>query len=120
MSPFLVALALVSFISGWFYLAFVWSGMLLKIKRHLVQSVWNTIWRWTKWPAFAGLFIQPWSDFAFDNHHWYSPLAYVLNAVVWWSLRNAGDDDISKKLKKKLKEKIEAINGKLVVIPATT
>lgn len=48
----------------------------------------------------------------------WTALFIVIDGLFWWRYRNVGDDDTWKNLKKKVTEKIEAIRGRLVIVPA--
>lgn len=122
MLSFLFTLA--AALAPYIFFAFVAAGtscVVHKMKHGTAPSgLANDVWRWTKWPAFAHLFITPAWALTHGYHHWYSAVIWALDALTWWWLRNAGDDDPGKKLKNKLKEKIEIIHGRLVIVPATT
>ena len=104
------------------YLAYSFSGTwLLTMRCHGLPTAdsWRlTIWQWTKWPALAYVILNPIQDIMTGQTGVFDALLSGLAAVMWWELRNAGDDDLKKKLKKFLKETVAQIEGKLVVVPA--
>jgi hypothetical protein len=82
-------------------------------------AVWlNRVWLYTKYPALVGVFAQPVFTVVLgeklDMWDW---AACAAGFLVWVMNRDVGDDDWKKKFKKKLKEKIAVIQGKLVVVP---
>ena len=78
----------------------------------------NSVWKWTKWPALGYVLAQPVLRFLIDGKlPWWQSLIFLLNIYCWHQVKDAGDDDFTKKLKERLKEKIVAIEGKLVVVP---
>lgn len=106
------------------HLCFVLTGCYLTVYKNVKGRTpggpVNSVWKWTKWPAFVNLFCQPVLDIMFigDNMHWWSGLIWAANAYNWWMFRNAGDDDWSKKMKARLTETVERVGGKLVIVPA--
>lgn len=78
----------------------------------------NTLWRWLKWPALVSIMTNIPVDILVGNEvTWLNRAGMAINLCMWWVYRNAGDDDPMDKLKKKLKEKVAEIEGRLVVVP---
>lgn len=89
-------------------------GRLPKGRRH-------GVWKATKWPALLFVVTHPILDFVFSREppdHW-DAIHWGWSAVCWWVCRDAGDDDLKKWLKKKLKDTVQRVGGKLVIVPAT-
>lgn len=103
------------------YNVYIFSAIALAVCKIIGHERWpwaNLLWYWCKWPALAYLITDPVFDILLDGElSWFSALLDAFSIWVWWSYRNHGDDDDYKKLKKKLKESVKAINGKLVVVP---
>ncbi len=79
----------------------------------------NGWWRWTKWPALCfGLLSIPLQILMHEDIGMWDHLGSLLNLAIWWMYRNAGDDDPMDKLRKKFKEKVAEIGGKLVIVPS--
>lgn len=103
------------------WLCYLWSSLFL-----LVVHTWrpgvrmralNLIWQWSKWPAFASLFVMPVAEIVFlGQPNMWDYATWLMNGWLWWAYRNSGDDDLDKKLKKKLDEVVERVEGKLVVV----
>lgn len=118
---FKVGIGLLAILSSWIYMAWVLLSMLLTIVKSTGRSAprLNTAWTWLKWPAFTNIFISPVATVVFMGHLGFWDCALiVLNAVTWYYMKDSGDDDLGKKLKKKLTEIVASVNGKLVVVPA--
>jgi hypothetical protein len=107
-------------VSSMSHLTYSLSGNIMLIIRTHGKGptgVFNTIWKWSKWPAFTHLFVNPVADVICGNLRWWCPFIYAINVAVWWVLRNAGDDDWSKKVRKKLTETVKQLGTRLVVVP---
>ena len=80
----------------------------------------NMVWKWTKWPAFANIFIEPVIHIFLDGDlTMWTTLGSALNALAWYAWRNAGDDeDWKKKMKDLSSSVVESIGHRLVVVPA--
>lgn len=78
-------------------------------------------WFWCKWPSLAAVIINPWLTHVLYNDPFdvIKCLFFVYSLGIWWLLRNAGDNDEHRKQKRKLKEKVKAVGGRLVVVPET-
>lgn len=82
---------------------------------------WNTLWKWAKWPTLLHVFADPVLDVMFaDKITVWTTLSWVCNAIVWYYLRNAGDDDLGPKVRKKLLETVSQVGGKLIIVPVRT
>lgn len=78
----------------------------------------RTLWKWTKWPSLVNVLLQlPIDAVLFGNLSVRDCLLTAFDAVIWWWLRNAGDDDTMKKLKKTLTAVVERVGDKLAVVP---
>jgi hypothetical protein len=78
----------------------------------------STLWRRCKWLGLAFVLLNPVMTVLID--HRTSFIGHVSNVVFpvyWWLFRNM-DDDHTKRLKRKLKEKIKRVDSRLVVVPA--
>lgn len=99
----------------------VWSSATLLVCRTAGwprPAVANLLWYWSKPLAFVYLWTNlPFEYLTKGDLRWFDTMWAVLNILVWRYYRNIGDDDDHKKLKKKLKETVQNINGKLVVVP---
>lgn len=104
------------------YCAFVLIGCLVRPSRHLttvnVPDRVRAIRVLTKWPALVYCIASPFLDaLAGERDTWWMYLGYVLDLVTWYMYRNTDDDDDSmKRLKDNVKEKVEQIGSKLVVV----
>jgi hypothetical protein len=102
------------------YLVYLWSGMALMFRKTMGAPRWplaNLTWYWSKWPAFVSIYFSPVATFLIKEElSWWTLFSVVFNTCVWWFYKDLGDDDDHKKLKKKVKEKVRAVGGKLVVI----
>ncbi len=101
---------------------YIFTGVWLKtdtvMKRPHKPRV-NSLWRWCKWPALASVVLEIPSQLLLgEKVGMWDYLACVFNLLIWWFYRNVGDDDPMNKLRKKLKEKVAEIGGKLTIVPA--
>jgi hypothetical protein len=72
----------------------------------------------TKWPALAGMILEPFFEIYLYGHIDMVSLFFdVLGLIGWYFLRNVGDDDWWKKRKEKMRDKVVQLGQKLVVIP---
>lgn len=104
------------------YFAYTWSGMFILLLRSFGIArgikVFNTIWKWSKYPALVACFANPAADVLTGGKlDVWDYLAFLLNIFIWWYYRNMGDDDWTKKAKEKLTEVVREIQGKLVLVP---
>ena len=57
-------------------------------------------------------------DLATGAWNWGNPIFLAVAALNWWMMRNEKDDDDRwKRRREKLAEKVEAVGGKLTVVP---
>lgn len=81
----------------------------------------SVIWRLTKWPALAGIVGLGALHYLATANPKALPVLILTSAVgvrTWWMVRNVGDDDDSmKKLRDRLKAKVEQFGSKLIVVP---
>lgn len=102
---------------------FVYSALWLKVckrvgcsRKHVTFA--NLVWKYSKPWAFIGTFAIPALVVLVDGHlsgsHYFD---FVVNLGALYLFKDSGDDDFTKKLKKKLKEKVEVLKGKLIVVP---
>lgn len=112
-------LSLIDAALQWSMTVFLVTGFWLKNSTVPPGKMMNTAWKICKWPAFVNIFTSPVLGILIDGG--LSPIGVLspfLDFACWWYLRNAGDDDWTKKLKAKVKEKVAAVGHKLVVVPA--
>ncbi len=114
--------AVITVVSYAAYYVFVFAALVLNVCKHLRRpkpAVINVLWYWSKWPALAFLAIGPIAVVVGGDFSLGYAYTAVINAVLWWVSRNIGDDEDHKKLKKKLKDKVAELSGRLVVVPET-
>jgi hypothetical protein len=103
------------------YFVYLYSSMALGIRKVMGLPRWplaNLLWYWSKWPALVFIYLSPIIVLLQKGElNWWTAPSVAMSTVAWWLYRNEGDDDDHKKLKKKLKEKVHVLGGKLVVIP---
>ena len=103
------------------YNVYIFAGLALMLRRVWGQPRWplaNLLWYWAKWPALVSVFFSPISTLMVKGKLGFWDFFNVaLCFYIWWTYRDYGDDDDHKKLKKKLKDKVHAVGGKLVVVP---
>lgn len=98
------------------YVVWIFVSMLLSAKLRAPVLEWA--WLVLKWPALA----------ACPAMWFYLMLAgsdlFILNAVylvwtvwAWWQYSNSGDDDFRRRLKSRVAGKVQALAGRLVVVP---
>jgi hypothetical protein len=116
-------LSVLEIVWGVLWTVYVWSGLFLVIWKTLKphkERPWllNTVWKWAKWPAFGWLLANPVLTIVLVGHlAWYDDLTFLINIWIWYAYRDAGDDDLTKKMKKKAKEIVQQVGGKLVIVP---
>lgn len=108
--------------SSLFLLMFKTLGQLgVGTKLRTVKTAMNLVWLWSKWPALAYIILNPFFHLLLgEKMNFWFWLFEGLSLFNWWYYKDMGDDDDWKKLKKKVKEKVAAIGGKLVVVPEPT
>ncbi len=79
----------------------------------------NLIWYWCKYPALTYLVLGPVSMHIFADFGIIDTVSWAACDFLWWVCRDAGDDEDHKKLKKKLKDKVTELHGRLVIVPET-
>lgn len=105
------------------WMVYIWSSVILT-----VAKIWkpdrapvgpiNTVWKWSKWPAFCWLIANPVLTVVLEGHpSVWEDLAFVMNVWLWYAYKDSGDDDLEKKVKKKAHEIVQQVGGKLVVVP---
>jgi heme/copper-type cytochrome/quinol oxidase subunit 2 len=123
---------LIADITSWSFTLYIFSAVFLvlgktfgklrtatgKQKRAPMHRCANFVWWLTKWPALVDLILEPFFHIALSEKMdvWFWVFE-VMGFYNWWVYRDAGDDDDYKKLKKKLKENVKVLKGKLVVVP---
>lgn len=112
---------IVTGVLGLLYNVFLYSSVLLKIlvlAGHRRSRILNLAWYWSKWPALAFLIIyMPVGLLLGRGVPWWAWLFEAWAFGAWWYCKDLGDDDDHKKLKKKLKQKVAVLHGKLIVVP---
>lgn len=77
----------------------------------------NLLWYWSKWPALAYVIFYLPFIFVLDGQlRWFHGLLWAALTFLWWYCKDLGDDEDHKQLKKKMKEKVIEVRGKLVVV----
>lgn len=95
--------------SGWWLLLHRWTGITIP------KGIAHTVWKWTKWPALCQILLMLY--FTVTGEPGFDSIAdTAMLAIAWWLLRNAGDDDFKKKLKKKLSEVVKQVGDRLVIV----
>lgn len=113
-------LQIASLILALVFFVFVNAGSLLQLLQacRRPRPTWlNAVWKWTKWPSLVHVFSWPLIDVITDRVDTVSVVLYILNAILWWLLRNSGDDDLDDKLTEAV-NKIKRRFNRLVVVPA--
>lgn len=115
-SLFLVLLSV-----GW--TVWIYASMFLRITRILRGPdkrfpIVNLIWYWTRPVAQAYLFAYWPFQIFLDAVDWWDALFFAIALWCWKDYKDSGDDDDHKKIKKKLKESVKVLNGRLVVTSA--
>lgn len=100
--------------------AFIYSAITIHAAKHRNRRIplANLVWYWCKWPALAHILSTSILSVLIDGHlTWWRAGLNILNGFLWWAYRDTGDDNDHKKLRKKLKEKVTQVSGRLVVVP---
>lgn len=96
----------------------LWGMLRTNRKRSVFTRALKLVWLFSKWPALVFLILDPFFHFVLDQKmdFWFW-LFEALGFYNWWYYRNMGDDDDWQKLKKKLRDKVAVLRGKLTVVP---
>lgn len=116
----LVLIALTFFYCVW--TTYLWSGMFMTMNRIFRPDrqigLLNTCWKWCKWPAFVSLFAIPVLQIlTSDDIGFWDYAVWLMNIWLWYSHKDSGDDDLTKKFRDKVKEVVAEVQGRLVVVP---
>lgn len=120
-----IAAAIAALVLATFWFAYCVSGIFLLITKAAGYPgdlkgirIINTVWRVTEYPALVYVIFSPalWAIVDHSSGFWML-LASLLNALAWIFYKDAGDDDWKKRLKRKAKEVVRAVRGRLVVVP---
>lgn len=116
-------LSVLDILLGAFWMAYIWAGVFLvffKVWKPGKEKPWlvNTVWKWSKWPAFLWLVANPVLTMLLERHlNVWDDLTCAMNVWLWYAYKDSGDDDLEKKVKKKAHEIVQQVGGKLVVVP---
>lgn len=116
-------LSVLDIVWGALWMIYVWTGLFLTILKFRAPhrqppTVVNTAWTWAKWPAFCWLVANPVLTVLLNGHlGWADDITFLINVWIWYAYKDSGDDDLTKKIKKKAKEIVQQVGGKLVIVP---
>lgn len=116
--------AVISLIYGFLSLnwsIWIWCGVGLLLTRAIglprKPPLLNLCWYYSK--PFACVYMITYLPFEWltDDLSGWDIMWAIFHVWLWRYYRNIGDDDDHKKLKKKMKEAVTVVNGRLVVVP---
>lgn len=82
------------------------------------MSLSNYLWIWLKYPALVYVVLFPVSEILSNGHLvFWDYLIIAGNLVIWLWVKDAGDDDWKKRLKKRLTETVKTLGSRLIVVP---
>lgn len=110
---------------GWVENIFTISAILLLLHKQFAvlgaaRPHVNWLWKVTKWPMIVGTYATPVMTVIVDGSlNWAQIVHFGISLLFWHCFKDIGDDDFTKKLKDKVKEKVQQFRGKLIVVPET-
>ncbi len=103
------------------WVGYVLSALLMDLLGKHDAGPLNMIWAVCKWPAAVYVVWQLASTMFLDHE---VPgtgqiAGAVIDAIIWWSLRDTGDDDEPRRKLRKTADKVKVSAGRLIVAPQT-
>lgn len=94
-----------------------WILMSVALQVGLRAPVLEWAWLILKWPVLAAPPLA-WLDCALQGGNaGADALLLAFYLWMWWFYRNSGDDDFRRRLKSRVAGKVQALAGRLVVVP---